>query len=245
MTQVTLGDGSLALSFKYEPFGKLTNPGSGYNFRFPGQYYDDETGMHYNYHRDYDASLGRYIQSDPIGLRGGWNMYAYVGGNPVMHMDWRGLSEQDVNAMLDIARRYTDGLPVPSCIRYKKMVDNQGGGYYPWSDNLALNENYKNKTLNCEEILELYEAILHESVHRDESILGATWDYYFNNEEFQEKRRKHNQRTDETYERGRGAIWAGISEVLEYCELCDEQRKRKYNRSAECVGPLKGWFGYW
>ena len=59
--------------------------------RLPGQRYDQETGLRYNYYRDYDPSLGRYEESDPIGLRGGLNTYAYVVGNPLSHFDMFGL----------------------------------------------------------------------------------------------------------------------------------------------------------
>ncbi len=77
----------------YTPFGQvqsITGTATN-NQRFPGQYADAETGYSYNYFRDYDPTTGRYIQSDPIGLIGGFNTYVYGMNNAIRFIDPRGL----------------------------------------------------------------------------------------------------------------------------------------------------------
>ena len=95
----------------YQPFGKawaypadITN-----NFRFPGQYYDAETGLNYNWHRYYDPETGRYITADPIGLEGGVNLYVYVMNNPVIFADPNALvlvsfSMESANAIAELIK---------------------------------------------------------------------------------------------------------------------------------------------
>jgi RHS repeat-associated protein len=88
--KLTNQSGITVWSATYDAFGKATvDPASTItnNLRFPGQYADVETGLHYNWMRYYDPTKGRYTTSDPIGLVGGINEYAYVSGNSVRWVD--------------------------------------------------------------------------------------------------------------------------------------------------------------
>ncbi|GBC62857.1 hypothetical protein DENIS_3841 [Desulfonema ishimotonii] len=88
--------GNVVWEAGYLPFGdvQIGRADVENNLRFPGQYYDAETGLHYNWHRYYDPGSGRYITGDPIGLEGGMNVYAYVNGNPVNWADPDGLARK-------------------------------------------------------------------------------------------------------------------------------------------------------
>src|SRR5262245_479005 len=88
----------------------------------PGQYFDKETNLHYNMARDYDPAIGRYIQSDPIGLQGGINTYAYVANNPLSSIDPSG------QACVSIGGRTTCAVPggptftVPTPLGFPTML---------------------------------------------------------------------------------------------------------------------------
>ena len=92
--QIVAENGGVVWKAQYQVFGKaeisndstVTN-----NLRFPGQYYDEETGMHYNWNRYYDPESGRYTQVDPIKLFGGLNLYGYTQNNPILSIDPWGL----------------------------------------------------------------------------------------------------------------------------------------------------------
>lgn len=87
--KMTDENGQVVWSGDYMPFGNasITTADIENSFRFPGQYFDSETGLHYSYHRYYDPRTGRYLTPDPIGQAGGINLFVYTENNPVNNTD--------------------------------------------------------------------------------------------------------------------------------------------------------------
>jgi len=92
--KVTDQSGNLDWDGVFDPFGNPSGITGSLTMLlgFPGQYWDSETQLAQNWHRDYDPSIGRYIESDPIGLWGGVNTYAYIADDPEGYIDPTGLS---------------------------------------------------------------------------------------------------------------------------------------------------------
>lgn len=88
---------AIVWSWKEKPYGTGAVTGSvTVPLRYPGQYFDAETGITQNWHRDYHAPSGRYLESDPVGVKAGVNTYGYVGGNPLSYTDPKGLQYQGI-----------------------------------------------------------------------------------------------------------------------------------------------------
>ena len=109
------------------PFGEqapISSNGYTLNLRFPGQYYDAESGLVHNGYRDNCPECGRYIQSDPIGLNGGLNSYAYVGNNPLSNIDPMGLCPKCQGS---------GNAPAPSVYQQRgQLANNMTSSYDPY-----------------------------------------------------------------------------------------------------------------
>ncbi|VAW86810.1 Rhs-family protein [hydrothermal vent metagenome] len=108
--ELTDAQGKIVWRVKYKTYGNVALKeveGIENNLRFQGQYFDEETGLHYNRHRYYNPDTGQFINQDPIGLFGGINNYQYV-DNPTGWIDPFGLTCKEGKAII---RQYNNGHP--------------------------------------------------------------------------------------------------------------------------------------
>ncbi len=111
--KLTVVNGAVVWGALYSSFGKATVEIETVenNLRFPGQYYDSETGLHYNWNRYYDPKIGRYLRVDPVGTNGGLNLYSYADFSPIKHTDIYGLyvvTPQFQKCIKGVEKRYKD-----------------------------------------------------------------------------------------------------------------------------------------
>ncbi|MCZ8774831.1 RHS element core protein [Escherichia albertii] len=136
-------DGNTVWSGEYDEWGNQLNEENPHHlhqpYRLPGQQYDEESGLNYNRHRYYDPLQGQYITQDPIGLKGGWNLYAYP-LNPVQRIDpmglngWNSLGDggiKEVCQQVSSAVRY---LPPDEAAKVIHNVETMHNVYNPLSE---------------------------------------------------------------------------------------------------------------
>jgi RHS repeat-associated protein len=147
-----------------------------YNLRFPGQVFDGQAGLHQNGFRDYDPAIGGYIHSDPIGLDGGLNTYAYVGGNPMLRTDRLGLAASDVAAILQhIGQNFPEIHPQGGWGFGDPGPENEAYAQ-PSSGKIVVDKRYVKACLTKDDFITLYLNVLHESMHSTDSYLQREWD---------------------------------------------------------------------
>ena len=158
--------GTVLWSWNSNAFGttqqNLDVDGDNVNFpfilRFPGQLFDPESNNHYNYYRDYEPGAGRYLQSDPIGLEGGWNTFVYTLANPINYFDRNGGQTEGTLTVCVIGGPYNpacDAAVIINVCKYVGLGLAAAWGYFSTTDDTNdCDEDCENKKDRCKKVKE-------------------------------------------------------------------------------------------
>lgn len=148
-------------NLKYSAFGFVQLSSTRhiqYNLRLPGQYFDSELAMNYNLNRYYDPKIGRYFKSDPIGLKGGINLYSYTENDPINKADPLGLDSPGCDSIPD---SWEEPCIQECCAKHDECYDrnncssdtwngcSKGQHWMDWVKCFKCNHNVKNCFLKC------------------------------------------------------------------------------------------------
>ncbi|MCG7941459.1 MAG: RHS domain-containing protein [Candidatus Thiodiazotropha lotti] len=160
--KATDGAGSVVWDSDRRPFGERVETVAQVEMLlgFPGQYYDQESNNYYNYFRDYDPTTGRYLQSDPIGLNGGNNLYVYVMSSPINNFDPLGLKCCTIRVVTDMECVIRANDKFRKCLHNMFMECNSltgEGGFIPFGASVIMCSSppaHDRWRINCNEQLQ-------------------------------------------------------------------------------------------
>jgi RHS repeat-associated protein len=169
VTELTDSAGVTAKSYAYDAWGnQIETTGTVENpYTYTGRELDAETGLYYYRARYYDPQIGRFLQKDPIGFKDALNLYLYVRANPASLVDPTGLTIEDIRNMTNLAKQLYSDLRVPDEVDVADLPGDSLGFANPFSPNrgITIDDRYLQQ-LTCNQIIELFEIIVHESIHR-------------------------------------------------------------------------------
>jgi RHS repeat-associated protein len=179
---VDAADGTIMQRMDYDEFGNVTldtNPGF-QPFGFAGGLYDQDTKLVRFGARDYDPQTGRWTAKDPIGFRAGdTNLYGYVLGDPINSLDTRGLSQRDIDAAVAITFNFLGRYHFPRNVLADPFLDPAVWGQYTYfRDLLRLNPVFLQDNLSDPLLSELFDTVIHEVLHSNDSKLQQLWDTF-------------------------------------------------------------------
>ena len=175
-------DNTVAWRWDSDAFGKgEANGALEFSQRFPGQIADPDTSTYYNYLRDYDPAVGRYTESDSIGLRGGINTYGYARMRPGQLIDMFGLSAADVT---NVVSHVNDNFPeIHTNGGWEFGTPDSGASAHSNSSTgrITIDQIYKKECLTEDEFYSLYFDYLHEAMHSTDPSGTRKWDAFMQN----------------------------------------------------------------